>query len=128
MSNIVNEYRKINLEFNILQNLELEFFEIRKFFCIEFIKICNIDYRNRIKVQYNIDIPQNLKEKLEFCELKIFLCRFYYNIVILITCNINLSYIYVQKIIYKKFGIVYFVEFKINSVRSEYFFIINVLK
>lgn len=51
MSNIVNEYRKINLEFNILQNLGLEFFEIRKFFCTEFIKIYNIDYRNRIKVQ-----------------------------------------------------------------------------
>lgn len=47
---------------------------------------------------------------------------------ILITCNINLSYIYVQKIIYKKFGIVYFIEIKINSVRSEYFFIKNVLK
>lgn len=76
MSNIVNEYRKINLEFNILQNLELEFFEIRKFFCIEFIKICNIDHRNGIKIQYNIDIPQNLKEKLEFCELKIFYVDF----------------------------------------------------
>lgn len=47
MSNIVIEYRKINLEFNVLYNLGLEFFEIRKFFCIKFIKMCNIDYRNR---------------------------------------------------------------------------------
>lgn len=68
MSNIVNKYRKINLEFNILQNLGLEFFEIRKFFCTEFIKIYNIDYRNRIKVQYNIGIPQNLKEKFFYVD------------------------------------------------------------